>query len=290
MGGSGADASLTAIDRDLPASVTAVLAEVEADASGLYGPDSVSWRLNRERALRLGCVSAMLVQWAHPALAQSGVDYYPDTGPPFAVSMAVYDFLETITFGTVDEAVREALDLRDVHDRATGAYDRDLGRYAAGERYDANEPADLRFVHATMIDHALRAYELFVGDLSEAERERYYQESQRLGRLVGVPASSYPDTLDGFYDEYERVIDAELEVGRYARQLQRTMFEAAGPTRSVQRLLAVGLLPEPVRTAYGYPWSGTRQRVLDGLAALVRSSLPHLPDRLRYVEAYRDAR
>lgn len=284
------DGPLAATDRDLPASVTAVLDEVESEGPGLYGPESVAWRVNRERALGLGSISAMLLQWAHPALAQSGVDYYPDTGPPFEVSMSVYDFLATITFGSVDEAVEEALHLREVHDRVTGTYDRDLGSYAAGDPYAASEPDDLRFVHAAMIDHALRAYELFVGDLTTAEREQYYQESQRLGRLIGIPASSYPDTLDGLYDEYERVIETELVVGRYAMQLQETMFEAAGPTRPLQRLLAVGLLPEPVRDAYGYAWSSRRQRVLDGVARLVRSALPHLPDRVRYVEAYRDAR
>lgn len=278
------------VDDDLPDAIAEVLAEVEAPETGLYGPDSVSWQVNRERTIQLGSISAMMLQWAHPALAQSGVDFYPDTGPPFSVSLSVYDFLATVTFGTVDDVVEAARDLRGVHDRVTGTYDADLGDNDAGDRYTANAPDDLLFVHATMIDHALRAYATYVGELTDDERERYYRESRYLGRLLGVPASRYPDSLEAFYDYYERAMDEELEVGRYAMQLQATMFEAAGPTRPFHRFLAAGLLPEPIRGAYGLPWSSTRQWLFDRFAAGVRAALPVLPDRVRYVDEYRRAR
>lgn len=277
-------------DGELPDAVARVLAEAEAPETGLYGPESVSWRVNRERSVQLGSISAMVTQWAHPALAQSGVDYYPDTGPPFYVSMALYDFLSTVTFGTVEEVKEAVHHLREVHDQVNGTYDHHLDNYEAGDRYTANAPDDLLFVHSVMIDHVLRAYEAFVGDLTDSERERYYQESQYLGRLLGVPAGRYPTSLDGMYDYYERVIDEELAVGQYAKQLQSTMFEAAGPTRLLQRFLTAGLLPRAVRTNFGFRWSSTHGWLFDRFAAGVRTALPVLPARVRYVDEYQERR
>ena len=47
-------------------------------ASGLYGPESEAWRLNREAMLLLGAgPRALLLQLAHPLVAE-GVDQHSD--------------------------------------------------------------------------------------------------------------------------------------------------------------------------------------------------------------------
>jgi uncharacterized protein (DUF2236 family) len=54
------------------------------------------------------------------------------------------------------------------------------------------------------------------------------------------------------------------------------------PLLRLAALPAVGLLPGPIRAAYGFPWDGGRARALRVLAAASRGGLPFVPPVLRY--------
>jgi uncharacterized protein (DUF2236 family) len=64
-----------------------------------------------------------------------------------------------------------------------------------------------------------------------------------------------------------------LHVTDEARAIARAVLDApGGPWGETVRLLSAGLLPEPLRNAYGLPWDGARERELEALQERVRAS------------------
>ncbi|HWE63047.1 MAG TPA: oxygenase MpaB family protein, partial [Chloroflexota bacterium] len=59
--------------------------------------------------------------------------------------------------------------------------------------------------------------------------------------------------------------------------------------RSV-RLVAIGLLPPPIRDAYGFRWDARREFALRLFAWLIRRLLPFMPAAVRYWPAARPQR
>ncbi|HET8777890.1 MAG TPA: oxygenase MpaB family protein, partial [Candidatus Limnocylindria bacterium] len=53
------------------------------DAAGLFGPDSVSWRVDREVLVLAGGSCALLMQAAHPFVAAGVVEHSTYATDPF---------------------------------------------------------------------------------------------------------------------------------------------------------------------------------------------------------------
>jgi uncharacterized protein (DUF2236 family) len=75
-------------------------------------------------------------------------------------------------------------------------------------------------------------------------------------------------------------------VSETARRLAREVLHPplgwlAWPVTSTMRLITIGLLPPPVRDAYGFGWSARRERFLRLTAPTVRGLLPFVPRVLR---------
>jgi uncharacterized protein (DUF2236 family) len=85
-----------------------------------------------------------------------------------------------------------------VHAQVHGELAEAVGPFAAGTCYDANDPALLFWVHATLVDSAVYAYERLVAPLDAAERAALYRESQISARLFGVPEALIPPTWSAF--------------------------------------------------------------------------------------------
>jgi uncharacterized protein (DUF2236 family) len=145
-------------------------------------------------------------------------------------------------------------------------------------------------VHATLIDSALLTYQEFVGPLSSAEREAYYQEAKLVGGLLGIANAAYPPTLADFEAYMESMLDGdELSVDGRARELAAAVLRP--PLRGVPgvvyapgRAVTAGLLPARLRRAYGLPWGrgeramfGALQRGVTGLHTLLPAHLRQVP-------------
>lgn len=75
-----------------------------------------------------------------------------------------------------------------------------------------------------------RAYELFVGPLTDAEKDRYCAEATRMGPLLGIPDHLLPHT----YAELRRYLDTmiasgTIAVGPAARELARAIVAPTIP-------------------------------------------------------------
>jgi uncharacterized protein (DUF2236 family) len=239
----------------------------------VFGPGSVAWKVNGEMALLLGGGRALLMQLAHPSVAAGVAEHsgFPDHA--FERLWRTLDTSLEIAFGDTEQSARAAERVNAVHRRVQGS------------SYDALDPELLLWVHATTVDSALAAHDLFVGGLSGSERERYYREMKRQAVLFQIPPAVLPGNLGEFRRYMARQLP-RLEVTDEARGLAADVLSppvplSLRPAASAFRQITVGMLPEPLRDAYGLPWGGLRRRALGATGALTRRLLPVLPDLIR---------
>ncbi len=273
-------------------------AAATASAAATRGPTSVTWKLHREVALLAGWGRAILLQLAHPLVAQGVAEHSAFATAPRGHVQRLRRTLEAmlaLTFGDDGEAARAAERINLIHDRVHGTIETRSGAFAPGTRYTAHDPALLGWVHATLLDSFLVAYELFVAPLTGDERDRYCAESSRIEPLLGIPSGLLPRRhveLTGYVRA--KLAGDEIAVSEAARALARHIVDPPlprpfRPLLRLARLPAVGLLPPPLRAAYGFAWTLGHERALRVVAAASRRTLPLLPSILRHWPAARAA-
>ncbi|MDA0351050.1 MAG: oxygenase MpaB family protein [Chloroflexi bacterium] len=236
--------------------------------TALFGVDSVVRRVNGEGALLIGGGRALLMQIAHPLVAQGVAEHSDFAHDRIGRLLRTLRPVYAISFGTPAQAEAAAARVRHRHEAVSGS------------GYRATDPELLLWVHATLIDSALLTYQRFVQPLSRRDAERYYEESGRIGELFGVPPSMLPADLEGF-ERYVAGTVAELAVSATARRIAQTIFTPdplwLAPALLLAREATAGLLPPRLRDQYGLRWGSPRARLLSGLAAGSRAVLPRLP-------------
>ncbi|HXJ77829.1 MAG TPA: oxygenase MpaB family protein [Candidatus Methylomirabilis sp.] len=260
--------------------------------------NSVVWKLHREIVLLGGWGRAILLQVAHPLVARGVADHTSfrnGRGEAFRRLQRTLQAMLTLTFGAPEEAEGVARIINGIHDRVHGTLSLSVGRFPAGTRYSAHDPALLSWVHATLLDSFLLTYDLFVGPLTAVERDRYCEESCGIESRLGIPPGTLPRStaqLREYLDD--KLSSGEVTVTDTARRLASDIlnppgFVVARPLLALARLPTIGLLPPAVRAGYGLSWSPRDDRALRAVAAVSRRLLPLLPDVLRYWPAARAA-
>jgi uncharacterized protein (DUF2236 family) len=250
----------------------------------------VTWKLHREVVLLAGWGSAILLQLAHPLVAQGVAEHSAFLREPRGRVRRLRRTLESmlaLTFGDEHEAGHAVSRINAIHDRVHGALADPHGRFPAGTHYSAHDPDLLAWVHATLVDTFLETYQRFVADLTDDERDRYCAESTRIEPLLGIPAGRLPRT----FEDLRTYMAAKLASGEIvptdaARTLAREILHPplpwpVRPLTALSRLLTTGLLPPAIRRAYDLPWSPRRERVLRLVGATSRRTLPFVPGVLR---------
>jgi uncharacterized protein (DUF2236 family) len=280
---------------DPPDDLAALAADVDDPEEGFFGRGSMTWHINRENAMYLAGVTAALLQLGHPKVAAGVADHSDFSQDPTGRFIRTFEIVDSIVFADLETALEAAMVVRRVHDWVTGELEEDVGPFEAGERYDANTEENLLWVHATLLDQSIQAYETFVGDLTDAEKEEYYQEAKVFGQLFGVSRERYPETLSDFWGYYERELEGTVAVGTRGMEQRNQLLEATvlpGVSRlrllrPIQAFFGAATMPEPARAAFELPWNDRRQRLYDAVAAGVRRLLPYVPYRIRYNRNYR---
>lgn len=251
---------------------------MRARPGSLYGPDTVTWRLNQEAVLLLGGPRALLMQLAEPAIAAGVAQHSGFEGDPFGRLARTLEALTAISFGS-PEASRAALDgLAAVHARVRGLLE-------DGTPYRADDPALAWWVLATLVDTALRVERRYLGRLRADDRKRYYAEALLLADAFGIPRILVPEDLADFQEWMRRHV-AGLFVSATARRLARRVLRppvplVAAPVSEILALVTVDLLPPRLRAAYGLRWDAQRRVVLRTSQRAVRAVLPRLPALMR---------
>src|SRR5271166_3734725 len=177
--------------------------QAAGDREGLFGANSVSWKINRESALFLAAGRAALLQLAHPWVAAAIAEHSRTLHDPIGRFHQTFRVMFTMSFGTTDQAVAAARHLHRRHTGIRGKMPEAVGPFAEGSAYEANEVGALRWVYATLVDSALLAYELVLPPLTPAEREQYYAESRATAALFGIPREELPGSWRDFSTYFE---------------------------------------------------------------------------------------
>ena len=264
-------------------------------AESLFGPASVTWRVNREAAILLGGGRALLLQIAHPLVAAGVAAHSRFRQRPLERLWRTLDLMLTLVFADAARAIEAVRDIERVHTRVRGVLDADVGPFARGTPYDASDPQLLFWVYATLVDTAPLVYERFVGPLTVGERAAYYEESKIGARLFAIPEPLIPPTLERFEEYVDEMVRGDvLAVGAAAREVAASILRppvplAFAPAFRAASFLAIGLLPPALRERFRFAWSPGQERVLRALAAATRVGLPLLPTFVRLMPHARRA-
>ena len=241
---------------------------------GLYPDDSITRRINRENVLLLSGGRALLMQLAHPAVA-AGVDEHSDfRSHPVRRLRRTVRMTMAVVFGDRETAMAAARAVTRVHGRVRG------------EGYHALDPDLLLWVHATLVDSALVAYETFVQPLSARERDDFYQESKLIGELLGIPRGHAPREFGDFTRYMEDTLAGPVMVTDRARALGKLVLRPPlrllpGPAMIPFEIITAGQLPPVLRAQYELPWGTAQQRAYRLAVAAVRKVVALTPPVLR---------
>jgi uncharacterized protein (DUF2236 family) len=248
----------------------------------------VSQTIHAERILLLGCGRAMLLQFAHPLVAQGIADhsdFLRSRRGRWGRLRRTLDAMLTLTYGTPEQAAAVARGINTIHDRVNGRAV--LPAPAGAVPYSAHDPALLAWVHVTLVDSFLLAYELYVAPLSAEDKDRYCAESAGIEPMLGIPDGRLPRSTRALAESMDGMLaGGALAVTDTARRLAAELLtpvpRVAAPLMWLARLPSIGLLPEAIRTAYGFSWSPRRERGLRASARVIRALLRVTPSVLRH--------
>lgn len=280
-------------ENDLELALDQVRAGAAGPIPGVFGPDTVTWRLDREAVVFLGAGRALLLQLAHPWVAAAIAEHSTTFADPIGRFHRTFDIVFAMVFGSLDRAVLSSRQLHRRHAMIVGEMPETVGPFAAGSRYCANDIPSLRWVHATLVETALMAHELVLPPLAVEERERYWTESRTFGALFGLTGDDLPADWSGFVAYTAAMAQSDtLTVSPAAREIAAQIFGGARPWLRPPRwyrALTASLVPERLRAGFGFELDARDAKSADNALRWIKRVYPKLPDRLRYVGPYQEA-
>jgi len=274
-------------EADLERELAIVRSAAAGGAAGIFGPDSVTWRIDREAATFLGAGRALLLQLAHPWVAAAIAEHSRTLSDPIGRFHRTFSIVFAMVFGTTGQAFAAARRLHRRHAGISGTLTEGAGAFPTGSFYLANDVAALRWVHATLTETAVIAYEAVLPPLSSEDQERYYAEMQLFAALFGIPGSALPQRWEGFASYVEDMFDSDiLAVSGAARRLADWLLAGAP---GWYRALTARLLPPRLRDEFGLAFGMAEQRSAARTLSAIRRIHPWAPARLRYVAPYQEA-
>ncbi|GAC1411353.1 MAG: oxygenase MpaB family protein [Actinomycetota bacterium] len=256
---------------------------------GFFGPDSVSWQVHRETFVLFGGARALLLQAAHPLVIAGATltGFYERN--PWKRLMRTLQLTYAITFASKEEALASAAHINEVHERVHGIDP------VTGLRYDALDPDLLLWVHACLVDSALRFEQALVGKLDHAGRERFHQEQMLTAELLRLPRERIPATVADLRSYMASVIEAGILRMSPGAEVVAGLFKNPPPEAEWRPVLkgvsrwAFGMLPAKVREIYGVSWNPMKDAGLRASLAAAKLLRPAVPKDLARIEIARRA-
>ncbi|MCW0213017.1 MAG: DUF2236 domain-containing protein [Pseudonocardia sp.] len=221
---------------------------------GLFGPDSVTWRVHLEPVLWVAGMRALLLQSLHPRVMRGTYQNSALFDPKKAWSRfeRTVQFVGTRTFGTLAEVELASARVRKIHSRLT-AFDPDTGRTF---RIDAAD--GLLWVHCAEIDSYIdiaRRAGLVSGD----EADTYISENVRAAEVIGLDPAVVPASRAQLREYFLRM-RPELALTDEAKEAAQNLFLPRGDAPAQAKVLiptlstlAVATLPRWARRLYRLP-------------------------------------
>jgi len=265
------------------------------DDDYLFVPDSAIWQVNRERVLLLTGTRVLLMQLAHPMVAEAVYHHSYVFKNPVKRLHRTLTLTLAMVFGTRSQVQEAVSAIEAAHRPATGQLEQGIGIYDAGASYNPRNPKQALWVWATLVEGAISGYERLVAPLSDNRKDDFVADSALVGDWMGIPARYIPDSYAQVTDYMETAIAQEqVIVSEKARKIAPFVTAQSIPivnwlSYPVHRF-NMALLPDAIRTQYGYAMSDWELNLVERCCALSRRGLPYLPDIIRYAPEYRRAR
>ncbi|CAX58908.1 oxygenase MpaB family protein [Erwinia billingiae] len=227
---------------------------------GLYGPDSVIWRVHGDFSSMLcGGISALLMQMLHP-LALAGVwDHSTFRSDMMGRLRRTSQFIAVTTFGNTVDAQTLIERVRRIHLQVTGVD-------AQGVEYAASDPRLLTWVHVAETSRFLASHVRYKNpQLSLAEQDRYYAEAAVVAEALG--AEQVPKSVEDV-EAYLLAMQPQLRCDERTREVLSILMNApapswqARPAMKAMLMAGIELLPEWAQQQFGFRFSPLRRRLI----------------------------
>ncbi|HYG07044.1 MAG TPA: oxygenase MpaB family protein [Stenotrophomonas sp.] len=247
-----------------------------AGDAGLFGPDSVTWRVHAEfPGMLAGGLCALMLQTLHPRALAAVYDHSNFRGDLVGRLRRTTHFVAGTTYAPRAEAERLIARVRAIHARIGG-------HTADGQPYRADDPALLTWVHVTEAYGFLQGCRRYGRAVPAAMADRYYDETRRVAEALG--ATAVPGSEREVAAYFARMLP-QLRVDARVREVlgvlaqARLPVPAAGMSRDVFLGAGAALLPDWACQLLGRSaWQRARDRasarMMRALAPLFRAALP----------------
>lgn len=274
--------------------MTALADPPQTDLFGLFGPESVSWRVHADPVLVLAGLRALLLQALHPR-AMAGVAAHSGfRTDPWGRLRRTAEYVGATTYGTATEARRAGARVRGVH-RRLSATDPETG-----ESFRIDDPELLTWVYACEVDSFLSTARRAGARISDADADRYFQEQLTSAELVGLDPAEVPQDRAEL-DTYFQTMRPQLRTTAEARSAAAFVLvppmpawvrlgTPARPAWAALAGLSFGLLPPWARRMYGIPTVPLGELATTTALRGLRRSLLLIPPGVREGPAIKAAR
>jgi uncharacterized protein (DUF2236 family) len=261
---------------------------------GLFGPDSVTWRVHGDPILWIGGLRSLLLQALHP-VAMAGVAQHSDfRRDAWGRLLRTARYVGTVTYATTEDALAAGALVRRVHRGLTGL------EPMSGREYTVEDPDLLLWIHCCLVESFLSTHQRAGGGLTDAEADQYVAEQTRLAPLVGLDEAGVPASVRQLTDYFEGV-QPELRASSDAFAAARLIIWPPMPTRielmtparpawTAVGLLAFALLPTWARRLYRVPGLPTTDLAATVMIRTLTPLLHRLPAAYREGPHLRAAR
>lgn len=229
---------------------------------GLFGPDSVCWKVHADfPSMLCGGIGALMLQMLHP-LALAGVwDHSTFRQDMIGRLRRTSQFVAGTTFAAKADALWLIDLVNDIHRRVNG-------QAPDGRAYSATDPELLTWVHVAEVRSFMAGY-LRYGDpdLSLEDQDRYFDEVALIAESLG--AVKVPRTRLQI-DDYLDAMRPQLSFDDRTAEVLQLLLKAPAPscmTRPVSYLMAragIDLLPEWGQALAGIGLNRTQKYLIQG--------------------------
>jgi uncharacterized protein (DUF2236 family) len=252
---------------------------------GYFPSGSVLRRVHRERAVGLLYGQrALAIGAIDPRNFVGTLDHTRARERPFARLAATAKMFEEIFFGSKADADRVLAAVRGMHSRVKGELAEQAGAMPAGTPYSALDSELMLWTIAPAADSALHFYELFVRELSEADRDSFWADYVRFGALFGMDPAVAPQSWAGFRECFDGKVNGpeahltpEALVVGHAVMLEIPIPPSRWPAMRVHNVIIKASLPERIRELYGLRITAAERAAARAAVAASRRARPLTP-------------
>lgn len=227
---------------------------VQRRLDGLFGPESVAWRVHGDvTSMLVGGVSGLLLQMLHPAVLAGVWDHSNFRADMHGRLRRTARFIALTTYGGRDEAEAAIARVRRIHAHVTGTL-------PDGTPYRADDPALLAWVHVTEATSFLAAWRRYAEPaMRAADQDRYFAEFAQVAEALGadpVPRDRMAAAA------LIRTMRGDLRMDARTREVARLVLgqpaarRAIAPMQALTMQAGVDLLPGWALAMHGLSGAG----------------------------------